>query len=37
MGARTSTAVPGLTQPGGRMTERPVVLQAQKPLQRTAD
>jgi hypothetical protein len=36
MGPPTSTAVPGLPQPGGRMTERPVVLQAQGPLQRTA-
>ena len=36
MGPRTSTVVPGLSQPGDRMTERPVVLQAQKPLQPTA-
>jgi hypothetical protein len=36
MGARTSTLVPGWSKLGNRMTERPVVLQAQKPLQRTA-
>jgi hypothetical protein len=36
MGARTSTAVPRLSQHHGRVTDRTAVPQAQKPLQRTA-
>ena len=36
MSGPTSAAVPGFLQPGGRMTERRVVLPAQAPLQQTA-
>ena len=36
MGPRASTAVPGLSKLGDRMIQRPVVLQAQGPLQPTA-